>query len=115
MPADCLFCKIFAGEVPSKEVIREDDVLAFEDLRPVAPTHVIVIPKEHIPTARDLGAKNAPLLSKMFEVANRIAAQRKIEREGYRLTINTGPNAGQSVYHLHLHVLGGRAMGWPPG
>ena len=115
MVQDCLFCKIFAGEIPAKEVFRDDEVVAFEDIRPVAPTHVLVIPKEHISSVHELEAGQAAMLGRMIEVANRIADQRQIERDGYRLVFNKGPQAGQSVYHLHLHLLGGRAMGWPPG
>ena len=112
---DCLFCKIFAQEIPAKEVFRDDDIVAFEDIRPVAPTHVLVIPKEHIPSIHELTRDNAPMLARMMEVANRIADERKVDRDGYRLVFNKGPQAGQSVYHLHLHLLGGRAMAWPPG
>jgi histidine triad (HIT) family protein len=112
---DCLFCKIFAREIPAKEVFRDDDIVAFEDIRPVAPTHVLVIPKEHIPSVHDLGDGQGPMLLRMFEVANRIADERKIDRDGYRLVFNKGPQAGQSVYHVHLHLLGGRALSWPPG
>ena len=115
MPEDCLFCKIFKGEIPAKEVFRDEQIVAFEDIRPVAPTHVLVIPKEHIPSVQDVTASHAPMLARMIEVANRVAEERKIDREGYRLVFNKGPHAGQSVYHLHLHLLGGRAMGWPPG
>jgi len=115
MPEDCLFCKIFKGEIPAKEVFRDEQIVAFEDIRPVAPTHVLVIPREHIPSVYDVTAAHAPMLARMIEVANRIAEERKIDREGYRLVFNKGPHAGQSVYHLHLHLLGGRAMGWPPG
>jgi histidine triad (HIT) family protein len=112
---DCLFCKIFAREIPAKEVFRDDEIVAFEDIRPVAPTHVLVIPKEHIPSVHDLSDGQGPMLLRMFEVANRIADERKIDRDGYRLVFNKGPQAGQSVYHVHLHLLGGRAMSWPPG
>ena len=112
---DCLFCKIFRGEIPAKEVFRDDEIVAFEDIRPVAPTHVLVIPKEHIPSVHDLTDGSGPMLARMIGVANRIAEERKIDREGYRLVFNKGPQAGQSVYHLHLHLLGGRGMGWPPG
>jgi histidine triad (HIT) family protein len=112
---DCLFCKIFAREIPAKEVYRDDDVVAFDDIRPVAPTHVLVVPKEHIRTVHDLKPEHAPLLFHLFEVANRVADERKIDRDGYRLVVNKGPQAGQTVYHLHVHLLGGRAMGWPPG
>ena len=115
MPEDCLFCKIFKGEIPAKEVFRDEQIVAFEDIRPVAPTHVLVIPREHIPSVHDVTAAHAPMLARMIEVANRIAEERKIDREGYRLVFNKGPHAGQSVSHLHLHLLGGRAMGWPPG
>jgi len=115
MPEDCLFCKIFAREIPAKEVFRDDDIVAFEDIRPVAPTHVLVIPKEHIPSIHDLTRDQGPMLARMMEVANRVADERKVDRDGYRLVFNKGPQAGQSVYHVHLHLLGGRAMSWPPG
>lgn len=115
MVQDCLFCKIFAGEVPAKEVFRDPEIVAFEDIRPVAPTHVLVIPKEHIPSVHELKAEHGRLLSRMLDVANRVADERKIDRDGYRLVFNKGPQAGQTVYHLHLHLLGGRAMNWPPG
>ncbi len=115
MAEDCLFCKIFSGEIPSKEVFRDPELMAFEDVRPVAPVHVLVIPKEHIPSIADVQPQHQAILFRMVEVANRIAEDRKISREGYRLAFNKGPQAGQSVYHLHVHLLGGRAMGWPPG
>jgi histidine triad (HIT) family protein len=115
MAEECLFCKIWAKEAPAKEVHRSDDVLAFEDIRPVAPVHILVIPKDHIPTIKDLKPEQAPLLLRMIDLANQVARDRGISRDGYRLVINQGPQAGQSVYHLHLHVLGGRAMHWPPG
>ena len=115
MPEDCLFCKIFAREIPAQEVFRDDDIVAFEDIRPVAPTHVLVIPKQHIPSIHDLTRDQGPMLARMMEVANRVADERKVDRDGYRLVFNKGPQAGQSVYHVHLHLLGGRAMSWPPG
>lgn len=115
MVQDCLFCKIFAREIPAKEVFRDEEIVAFEDIRPVAPVHVLVIPKEHIPSVHDLTPTQSGMLGRMIEVANRIADERKIDRDGYRLVFNTGPQAGQSVYHVHMHLLGGRAMGWPPG
>ena len=110
-----MFCKIFAREIPAKEVFRDDDIVAFEDIRPVAPTHVLVIPKQHIPSIHDLTRDQGPMLARMMEVANRVADERKVDRDGYRLVFNKGPQAGQSVYHVHLHLLGGRAMSWPPG
>jgi histidine triad (HIT) family protein len=115
MAEDCLFCKIFRQEISAKEVYRDGEVVAFDDIRPVAPTHVLVIPKEHIPSVHELTDRHAAVLARLIEVANRIADERKIDREGYRLVINKGPQAGQSVYHLHLHLLGGRGLGWPPG
>jgi len=115
MAEDCLFCKIFARELPAKEVFRDEEIVAFEDIRPVAPTHVVVIPRQHIPSIHEVTSAQAPLLARMFEVANRIADERQVSRDGYRLVLNKGPQAGQSVYHLHLHLLGGRAMTWPPG
>jgi histidine triad (HIT) family protein len=112
---ECLFCKIFAREIPAKEVFRDEEIVAFDDIRPVAPTHVLIIPKEHISSVHELRSDHNAMLGRMLEVANRIADERKIERDGYRLVFNKGPQAGQTVYHLHLHLLGGRAMGWPPG
>ena len=115
MAEECLFCKIFAREIPANEVFRDDEVVAFEDIRPVAPTHVLIIPKEHIPSVHELRPNHNAMLGRLFEVANRIADERKIDRDGYRLVFNKGPQAGQTVYHVHMHLLGGRAMGWPPG
>lgn len=115
MADDCLFCKIFRKEIGAKEVYRDEEIVAFEDIRPVAPTHMLVIPQEHIPSVHELTERHGPMLARMVAVANRLADERKIDREGYRLVFNKGPQAGQSVYHLHLHLLGGRAMGWPPG
>ena len=115
MPEECLFCKIFAREIPAKEVFRDEEIVAFEDIRPVAPVHVIVIPKEHIPSVHELTPEHGVMLGRMIQVANGIADQRKIDRDGYRLVFNKGPQAGQTVYHLHVHLLGGRAMAWPPG
>jgi len=115
MAEECLFCKIFAGKIPAQEVFRDDDTVAFDDIRPVAPTHVLVIPKEHIASVHDLTPEQLPIVSRLIATANRIADERKIARDGYRLVFNNGPQAGQTVYHLHLHLLGGRSLGWPPG
>jgi len=115
MAEDCLFCKIFAREIPAREVYRDDEVVAFDDIQPVAPTHVLVIPKQHVPTVHDLAAEHHDLVFRMITVANKIADERKAVPDGYRLVFNTGPQAGQSVYHVHLHLLAGRAFGWPPG
>lgn len=115
MPHDCLFCKIFAGEIPAKELYRDAEVVAFEDIRPVAPTHVLLIGREHIPSVETLTDENIGVTSRLISVANRIAKERKLSGNGYRLVFNNGAQAGQTVYHLHLHLLGGRALGWPPG
>jgi histidine triad (HIT) family protein len=111
---DCIFCRILSGSVPARFVHQGDDVVAFDDIQPQAPTHVLVIPREHIPRSLDLEAEHAPLIARIFEAAIAIARARGLE-QGFRLVINDGPAAGQSVDHLHLHVLGGRPMRWPPG
>jgi histidine triad (HIT) family protein len=113
--ADCLFCKIVAGEIPSTTVHADDRVVAIRDIAPRAPTHLLVMPREHIPSAADLTDDDGPLLGRMFAVAAELARGEGIVDRGYRLTINVGSGAGQSVPHLHLHVMGGRTFGWPPG
>lgn len=112
--ADCLFCKIAAKELDSKVVAETDQVLAFEDISPGAPTHVLVIPKEHIASASELSAEHGALLGEMFELMAKIADEAGLTG-GHRLVTNIGPDAGQSVHHLHFHVMGGRSMAWPPG
>ena len=112
---DCLFCKIAAEQRPADVVYKDDLVVAFRDINPQAPTHILVIPKEHISYAADLNDGHSELLSHIFKTANMIAVDEKISEEGYRMVINNGAGAGQSVFHLHLHLLGGRAMKWPPG
>lgn len=111
----CLFCQIVSRQVPGKIVYEDDDVLAFSDIRPVAPTHALVIPKRHIASLNDLEPSDAELVGKMVLVAKKIAKEAGLADEGWRLVVNTGPHAGQSVFHIHAHVLGGREMGWPPG
>lgn len=113
--ADCLFCKIAAGKIPAKIVHDDADVLAFEDINPQAPTHVLVIPKRHVPTVSDLSPADDALVGKLLRVAAKIAADRGIAQGGYRVVLNTNRDAGQTVFHVHLHVLGGRPMQWPPG
>lgn len=111
---DCLFCKIATKEIDSKIVHETENTLAFEDINPGAPTHVLLIPKRHIASAADLTRADGDLLGEMFEAMATVA--RKAGNEGgFRIVTNVGPDAGQSVHHLHFHVLGGRAMGWPPG
>ncbi len=111
----CLFCKIVSREIPSDIVLENDDVLAFKDVRPVAPTHALVIPKRHIASLHDAGPPDAALLGKLMLAARDVAEKLGLGSSGYRLVVNTGANAGQSVFHVHVHVLGGRAMAWPPG
>jgi histidine triad (HIT) family protein len=111
----CIFCNIVRGEVSATIVYQDDLVTAFRDINPKAPVHVLVVPNEHIPSVRELRAEHGALLARMFEAASRIAAQEQVAETGFRLVINNGPHAGQSVDHLHLHLLGGRPMAWPPG
>lgn len=111
----CIFCRIAAGEIPATIVYREDDIVAFRDLSPQAPTHILVIPTRHIPSILELGPDDTPLLGRMFAAVRAIAAQEGIAEAGLRVVANAGPQGGQTVDHLHLHVLGGRFMTWPPG
>ena len=111
---ECLFCRIVAGEIPSDRVHEDDDVVAFRDINPQAPTHVLVIPRRHIADAHGLSAADAPILARLFEVTNRLADEASLVN-GYRIVTNVGADAGQTVFHLHFHLLGGRPMGWPPG
>ena len=110
---DCLFCKIIAGEIPSKKVYEDDDVYAFYDIDPQAPTHFLVIPKQHIPSAAAVTPENSMVVAKCFEVIAKIA--KEMGMESFRGVSNIGEQAQQSVFHLHFHVLSGRDMTWPPG
>ena len=112
---DCIFCKIAAGTLPAKLVHEDEEVVAFRDLNPQAPVHVLVIPRRHIATVNDLQAADAGLVGKLFLVAQKVAKAEAVGEPGYRLVMNTNAQAGQSVFHIHLHLLGGRPMGWPPG
>jgi histidine triad (HIT) family protein len=111
---DCLFCKIVAGEIPSEKVTETDGVLAFRDINPGAPTHVLVIPKNHIASAHEMTRAHAGLLGELFEVIAQVATHEGVG-DGYRVVTNIGTKAGQSVFHVHFHVLGGRPLEWPPG
>jgi histidine triad (HIT) family protein len=111
----CLFCKIAAKEIPSKILFEDADLLAFHDINPGAPAHVLVIPKQHLTSLADATPEQAALLGKLLLAARRAAEITGVAASGYRLVANTGPDAGQSVFHLHVHMLGGRALAWPPG
>jgi len=111
---DCLFCRIVAGEIPTRKVYEDEHTFAFEDINPQAPTHLLVIPKKHIRGLKEALMEDADMIGRCHLTAATLARQRGIE-EGYRTVLNVGPGAGQSVFHLHVHLLGGRSLGWPPG
>lgn len=112
---DCIFCKIADGELDSDIVYEDPQVVAFRDLHPQAPHHVLLIPRKHIATVNDLTEEDAPLLGALYLAAKTVAARLGVAEEGYRLVMNCNRRAGQSVWHLHLHLLAGRDLGWPPG
>jgi histidine triad (HIT) family protein len=111
----CPFCGIVAGLLPSTQVYSDSQVVAFRDRNPAAPVHVLIVPRQHVSGINAPGALHGPLLAALIGAANQIAEREGISETGYRLVWNIGPNAGQSVFHLHLHLLGGRQLGWPPG
>jgi histidine triad (HIT) family protein len=111
----CLFCKIVGGGTPAGKVYEDDQAIAFKDIHPQAPTHVLIIPREHIESLNDAAAGDEKLLGHLLRLASKIANQLGIAESGFRTVINTGEESGQSVAHLHVHILGGRAMAWPPG
>ncbi len=113
--ADCIFCKMARGEIKPDIVYEDDEVLAFRDMNPQAPTHFLVIPRRHIATTNDLEPGDAELVGKLYLAARHVATAEGVAERGYRMVMNCNPEAGQSVYHIHLHVLGGRPMNWPPG
>lgn len=115
MPTDCLFCRIIAGELPSTQIYADDDVVAIRDIAPQAPTHVLLLTRKHLGSIREIGPDDAGLLDRVFAAANRLADQEGIASDGYRLVVNTGRDGGQTVDHLHVHMLGGRHLAWPPG
>jgi histidine triad (HIT) family protein len=112
--SDCLFCKIAEGKIPAKIVAQNDHALAFRDINPQAPTHVIIIPRKHIATLNDLAEGDAELVGRLHLLAKQIAADEGLT-DGWRTVFNVGAHAGQTVFHIHLHLIGGRALGWPPG
>ncbi|NOY67459.1 MAG: histidine triad nucleotide-binding protein [Gammaproteobacteria bacterium] len=113
--SDCLFCKMVTGEIKADVVYENDNVLAFRDINPQAPVHVLIVPKKHIRTINDLQETDASLVGEMYLAAKEIASQSEISEQGYRAVMNCNAGAGQTVFHIHMHLLGGRAMLWPPG
>lgn len=113
--SDCLFCKFVNGEIKPDRVYEDEDVLAFRDISPQAPTHILIIPKRHISTLNDLEPEDGVLIGKLFLAAKKVAKAEGIEEKGYRTVINCNKDAGQSVFHIHMHLMGGRYMNWPPG
>lgn len=111
----CLFCKIASKEIPSKIIYEDNDVFAFEDINPQAPLHTLIVPKKHIATLLEITTEDHTLVGKMFQTANQIAKDKGVDERGFRTVMNCNHEAGQSVYHLHLHLLAGRPMRWPPG
>ncbi|MEH6548716.1 MAG: histidine triad nucleotide-binding protein [Pseudomonadales bacterium] len=112
---DCLFCKIVAGDIPADIIYQDDQVLAFRDISPQAPQHFLVIPKRHIATLNATEAADEPLLGHITRIAAMLAGEQGMAEDGYRVTMNCNEMGGQTVYHIHMHVLGGRQMSWPPG
>jgi histidine triad (HIT) family protein len=113
--SECLFCKFVSGEITPNIVYQDDEVLAFRDINPQSPTHILIIPKRHISTLNDLTPEDAELVGKLYLTAKKLAADEGIDESGYRTVMNCNEEAGQSVFHIHLHLLGGRPMAWPPG
>lgn len=112
---DCLFCRIVSGEIPSDKIYEDDKVLAFRDIDPKAPVHVLIIPKKHFKSVMDAQGEDAEYITALFDTARRVADELGVSDSGFRLVINTGRDGGQTVPHLHIHLLGGRELGWPPG
>ncbi|MCH7923778.1 MAG: histidine triad nucleotide-binding protein [Nitrospinae bacterium] len=112
---DCLFCKIIEGEIGSTTIYSDDDVVAIEDINPQAPVHLLILPRKHIATTMDIEDDDLELMGRCLVAAKLLAKEKGIDQTGFRIVLNAGPDAGQSVYHLHYHVLGGRPMKWPPG
>jgi len=113
--SDCLFCKIIEGNIPADIVFENDDVLAFRDVNPHAPTHILIIPRIHISTTNDLTENHELIMGRLFSAAKIIAAQEGVSDDGYRMVVNCNEKAGQTVFHIHMHLLAGRNMSWPPG
>ncbi len=110
--SDCIFCKIASGEIPAEILYQDDDVVIFPDVRPLTPVHLLVIPKKHITSLAEMSEEDTPVVGKMTRAANQVAREQGLSEKGYRLTINSGPDAGQVVFHLHMHLMGGRHLDW---
>jgi histidine triad (HIT) family protein len=115
MPSDCLFCRIIAGELPAAQIYADDSVVAIRDIAPQAPTHILLLTRKHVASVADLSGEDVALVGKLTQVGALLAKREGIAEDGFRLVVNTGRNGGQTVDHLHVHLLGGRAMTWPPG
>lgn len=113
--ADCIFCKIIAKKIPADVVYEDSEVLAFRDINPQAPVHVLIIPKRHVPSFMDIGERDSEFIAAIYKAAQKIARDLSVDKKGFRLVVNNGPDAGQAVAHLHFHLLGGRRLTWPPG
>jgi len=113
--SDCIFCKIISGEIDSDKLYDDEDLVAFNDISPQAPTHILIVPKKHIPTILDLEDADRSLVGKVYLVAKQLARERGLDESGYRVVVNCLEGAGQAVFHIHFHLLGGRELGWPPG
>jgi len=109
---DCIFCKIASGEIPSELIYEDEDVVVFPDINPLTPVHLLVIPRKHVSSLAEMADDETPLIGKMVKVANKVAKEQGISENGYRLTINSGADAGQVVFHLHMHLMGGRHLAW---
>jgi histidine triad (HIT) family protein len=114
-PSECIFCRISQRQIPAEIVFEDEEALAFRDVNPQAPTHILVIPKRHLPSLSDMEKEDVPTIGHLTWVAREIARRENLIQNGYRIVVNNGANAGQTVFHLHVHLLGGRAFGWPPG
>ena len=112
---DCLFCKIAKGEIPAKLLYQDDKVVVFADINPQAPTHLLVVPKQHISTINEVNQANSALIGHMVQIATQLAKEANLDEKGYRVVMNCNSDGGQAVYHIHCHLLGGRQMNWPPG
>ena len=112
MSTDCIFCKIIAGEIPTRILYQDEDVVAFPDINPLTPVHLLIIPRNHIPALSQMKDSETPVIGKMVKVANKLARDLGIAEAGYRVTINSGPGAGQVVPHVHMHLMGGRPLKW---